>query len=159
VISVNPRFLLVVLIFGSFGADIRGQNPNPARDDLRLVPGVRASKQTFIVVDGHIPLYPELAKVARVGGIVNVRVYVKKGSVIEAEAKSSAPRVLVNAAVDNIKTWSFTPNSNGTLDVRYVYELEKEEATAPENPRVEMQLPLLVKITARAAKAIPIGDK
>jgi hypothetical protein len=154
---MNYQVLLFILIFGTFNAEIRVPMSTPV--DLRFAPSTQVSRQSFIVVDGRIPLYPELAKVARVSGIVNLRVSVKKGNVIEADAKSSAPLILVNAAVDNIKTWSFTPDSNGALDVKYVYELEKEESAAPENPRVEMQLPFLVKITARATKAIPIGDE
>lgn len=105
-----------------------------------------------IVRHADVPLYPPIAKTARLSGTVQVLVTVKDGAVVNAEAKSSAHQILVNAATENVKTWKFEPETNATFQTTYVYTLEKEEAPVPENPRIEMQLPSLVRITARPTK-------
>ncbi len=114
---------------------------------------------SFLVTHADVPLYPALARAARLSGAVHVLVSVKNGLVASADTQSSAAQILVNAARENAKTWRFAPDANGTLKVTYIYELEKDEVIVPENPRVEMQLPSLVKITAKPAKAMPVHGK
>ncbi len=110
---------------------------------------------SFLVTHADVPLYPALARAARLSGTVHVLVSVKDGAVVSADAQSSAAQILVNSARENAKTWRFAPDSSGTIQVTYVYELEKDELVVPENPRIEMQLPSLVRITAKPVRAIP----
>ncbi len=112
-----------------------------------------------IVVHADVPLYPALAVAARQSGTVRVRVSIKGGAVVSADTESSAPSVLVHAAKENARTWQFAPDVTSTLDVTYIYELAKDESGVRQNPRVEMQLPSLVKITAKPVKAIPMDGK
>jgi TonB family protein len=77
----------------------------------------------LIVVHADVPLYPPLAMAARLGGTVRVRVSIKGGSVLSADTESTAAPVLLNAAKENARTWRFTPDVNGTLEVTYLYEL------------------------------------
>ena len=118
-----------------------------------------AENASLIVVHADVPLYPALALAARQSGTVRVRLSVKGGVVVSADAGSAAPSVLVYAAKQNVRTWQFAPDVTSTLDVTYVYELAKDESGVRENPRIEMQLPSLVRITARPVKANPMDGK
>ena len=96
---------------------------------------------------------------ARQSGIVRVRIFVKAGIVISADTESSAAPVLVHAARENARTWRFTTDVTDRIDVTYIYELAKEESGVRQNPRIEMQLPTLVRIIAKPVKAIPMDGK
>jgi TonB family protein len=123
-------------------------------------PPSNVTNGSFLVTRADVPLYPSLARAARLSGTVQVRVSVKNGSVASTETQSSsAAQILVNAARANATTWRFAPDANGTFEVTYIYELEKDEVVVPENPRVEMQLPSLVKITAKPAKPTTVYGK
>jgi hypothetical protein len=99
-----------------------------------------------------VPLYPPMARIAGISGTVQVEVTVKNGLVASTELKSSAPPILVNATLENLKTWRFASDANATFRVTYIYEVEKEATASPGNPRIEMQLPNLIKITAKPPK-------
>lgn len=94
-----------------------------------------------------VPMYPQLARTARIFGTVQVQITVKEGKVVKTEVKSGPP-VLAPATVENIQTWRFYPLVNATFTTKFIYQLETKEALDPQNPKVELQLPLLVKITA-----------
>ncbi len=95
----------------------------------------------------EMPIYPQLARTARIFGTVEVQVTVKDGKVVNTEMKSGPP-LLVQATVENIQSWRFYPLVNATFTTKFVYQLETKEALDPQNPRVELQLPLRAKITA-----------
>jgi TonB family protein len=94
-----------------------------------------------------VPMYPQLARTARISGTVQVQVTVKDGKVVSTEVKSGPP-MLAPATVENIQTWRFHPLVNATFTTKFIYQIETKEPLDPQNPRVELQLPLLVKITA-----------
>jgi outer membrane biosynthesis protein TonB len=114
---------------------------------------------SLIVVHADMPLYPWLAIAARQSGTVRVRVSIKEGVVVNATAEASAPPVLVHAAKENALTWRFAHDATSTLTVTYIYELAKDESGVLQNPHIEMQLPTLVKITARPVYAFRMDDK
>jgi hypothetical protein len=58
----------------------------------------------------------------------------------------------VSAAIANIKTWQFEPEHRVTFLVKYVYEIKGGQTSLPENPRLELDLPRLVRITVRPFK-------
>lgn len=95
----------------------------------------------------EVPTYPQLARTARIFGTVEVQVTVKEGQVTKSEVKSGHP-VLAQAAVANIQSWRFYPLVNATFTTKFTYKLEDKEPLDPQNPKVELQLPLLAKITA-----------
>jgi hypothetical protein len=95
----------------------------------------------------EVPMYPQIARTARISGTVEVQVTVKDGKVVNAEVKSGPP-VLATATVENIHSWLFYSLVNTTFVTKFIYQLETNEALDPQNPRVELQLPLLAKITA-----------
>jgi Gram-negative bacterial TonB protein C-terminal len=94
-----------------------------------------------------VPMYPQLARTARIFGTVQVQVTVKNGKVVSTQVKSGHP-VLASATVENIQTWRFYSLVNATFTTKFTYQLETTEPLDPQNSKVELQLPLLVKITA-----------
>lgn len=106
-----------------------------------------------IVAHAEIPQYPPLALAGRLTGSVHLRVAVGHGAVVKAESDSpSQLQILINEAVENVKTWRFAHDATGSFDVKYVFELRGEEGVVPENPHIEMELPTLVKLVARPVK-------
>lgn len=98
-----------------------------------------------------VPLYPQMARVARIFGTVEVQVTVKDGQVVNTEVKSPAPggaAILERATVENIRTWRFYKLDSGTFTTKFVYQIEtKKKSLSSLNSKVELELPLRVKIT------------
>lgn len=108
------------------------------------------------LVHGDLPVYPALAKTARMSGIVRVRVIVENGEVVGTETISGHP-LLVSATTDNIKTWKFDKTVSTTFATTFIYRLENEGISDPANAKLELELPSLAKITARPP-APPCND-
>jgi Gram-negative bacterial TonB protein C-terminal len=113
--------------------------------------GSGGGKSVPLLVHADVPLYPAVALAARLSGTVRVKIQVSNGAVVNTETDSSAHMILVSATEKNVKTWQFASDANGPFELTYIYQLETEEAGLPENPRVEMQLPV-VKIIGRPVK-------
>jgi len=102
------------------------------------------------VEHADVPTYPTIARTARISGKVEVRVTVKDGNVISTEVKSGPP-ILARTTVANIQSWRFYPLVNATFTTTFIYELNSVQPLDPQNPKVELQLPLFVKITTLPA--------
>lgn len=105
----------------------------------------------LLFVEGNVPTYPILAKTARVSGRVQVKVTVQNGAVVQADVISGHP-LLASPTVDNVKTWKFDKTGNAAFTVTFVYELEKDEVSEASNPKIELELPTFVRITAKPTK-------
>ena len=71
------------------------------------------------------PVYPQLARQARVQGTVRLHTLIDKdGKVIEV-TYMSGPAMLVQAAIDAVKQWRFHPTllNNTPVQVECVFEL------------------------------------
>jgi outer membrane biosynthesis protein TonB len=99
------------------------------------------------LVHADVPMYPQMARLARVSGIVEVQVTINNGLVAKTEVKSGAG-VLANATEENIKSWRFQESVNTTLTVKFIYQLDKRKPSYGQNPRVELELPFKVTITS-----------
>jgi Gram-negative bacterial TonB protein C-terminal len=106
------------------------------------------------IIRAELPLYPPIAWTAHISGTAAIQVTVQKGAVVDAQVKSSSTenQVLSLRSVENVKTWQFQPDDNATFLVTYVYKIAGEQTRLPENPKVELDLPRLVKVTARPFK-------
>lgn len=102
-----------------------------------------------------VPTYPELALTARAFGTVRVLVSVRGGKVTNTRLQSGPP-ILTAATIENIRTWRFQGSVNATFTTWFVYQLERASLDAPSNPKIELELPLHVKITA---VPIPLDSK
>ena len=100
----------------------------------------------------ELPLYPAIAWTAHITGTVKIEVTVDKGSVVDAQLQSDSSPYISNPSLANIKTWQFQPEGRTTFSVTYVYKIAGEQTLLPENPRVELDLPRLVTVTARPFK-------
>lgn len=127
-------------LFGGFQSDKSPANSDSREEQERQPADLRLEH-------ADVPLYPQLARTARIFGTVQVQVTVREGKVVKTEVKSGPP-ILAPATVENIQTWRFYPLVNATFTANFIYKLEANEALDPQNPKVELQLPLLVKITA-----------
>ena len=100
-----------------------------------------------LVLRADAPVYPPLARMAKVTGKIEAEFTIKGGEVVAAEAKTGHP-LLVKATTENINSWHFAPEANGTFTATFVYELQGNETASMQNPKIEMQLPAFVKIIA-----------
>ena len=131
---------------------------------------LNADESTHVPQLSHaeLPLYPPLARQLRLAGTVEFRVVVDKGSVVNAEVKSviisscNCPPLteegkeklglyLSKPALENLNTWKFQSVDRDSFDVKYVYVVDGEPTSTPDNSRVDFNLPV-VKITARPIK-------
>jgi hypothetical protein len=64
-------------------------------------------------------------------------------------SQSQEPRTLLRGDLETLVTWQFKKNNSATILVTYVCRMERKPTPEPENPIVELDLPSLVKITAR----------
>ncbi|HEX8816772.1 MAG TPA: hypothetical protein VF753_14840 [Terriglobales bacterium] len=111
------------------------------------------ARASAIVTHAEIPRYPALALAGRLTGSVHLRAAVEHGVVVNAKSDSpSRLEILINEAIENVKTWRFAHDATGSFDVIYSFELRPDEGVLPENPRIEMELPTLVKLVARPVK-------
>jgi hypothetical protein len=140
-----------------FHPPIRGRMKKPA---LMLFFWALLSSQLMIaqqpreyplVLRADVPIYPPLARTAKITGKVQVQFTIKAGEVIAAEAKTGHP-FLVKATTENIRSWRFPPEANGIFTATFVYELRGNETGGTQNPKIEMQLPIFVKIIALPIK-------
>jgi hypothetical protein len=104
-----------------------------------------------LVLRADAPLYPPLALTAKITGQIAAELTVKNGEVIAVKAGGGHP-LLVKATTENIRSWHFVPEANGTFTATFVYELRGDETAVIQNAKVEMQLPTFVKITASPTK-------
>lgn len=93
-----------------------------------------------------VPRYPPLARAARVEGSVVVSFAVKGGEVQNAEAKSGHP-LLVTATIENVKSWRFSQDVNGTFTTTFEYRIKGHPTSIRQNPKIEMHLPVFVRVT------------
>jgi len=109
--------------------------------------------------DAALPHYPAIAEAAHVTGKVVVAFLVERGRVIKADVQAGSPsatpaitRYLQPATLENVRTWRFGTDVNGSFTVTYEYEFAGTRSEAPTNPKVEMLPSLDVKVTARPMK-------
>ena len=121
---------------------------------LVVVPQISGQGNSVVrypfLVHGDLPVYPNLAKTARITGTVQIRVTVENGEVV-GTVTISGHRLFVDAATDNIKSWKFDKTVRTTFVTTFIYQLdgESEETNEPSNPKLDLELPSLAKITAR----------
>src|SRR5690349_10552409 len=94
-----------------------------------------ATPRTPVVKSAEIPLYPHLARTARIEGTVRVQV-TTDGTAIVKMLVSGAHKLLLDAAQENLKTWRFYPHKPQMFTVEFVYKLEPPEIYGPVNPTI-----------------------
>lgn len=78
------------------------------------------------VLGADMPLYPALARTAKITGKVEVQVVTgADGKVISAQVKNGHP-LLSRAVLENVKTWRFSGPSERTITYEFRIEERKE---------------------------------
>jgi hypothetical protein len=113
---------------------------------------VQESKPHPYLVHAELPLYPAIALFAHASGTVEIEATVENGSVVNTLVKSDSNGLLSQASVKNLRTWQFESGPSMTFRVKYIYVIEGAETALPENPKVELDLPWIVKLTAKPVK-------
>lgn len=101
------------------------------------------------VFSAAMPAYPHFARFGGIEGVVEVRVTVGDGGVSETQVLSGE-RILAEDTVKNIRSWRFDAGVKTSFVTRFIYELERREAGANTNPRVDAQLPTFVRVIGAA---------
>jgi hypothetical protein len=118
------------------------------------VAGQNATPQSPVIKSAEMPLYPHLARVARVQGTVQLKVTTDGASITNIVA-TGTQKLLLSAAEANVKTWTFYKHRPQTFTVTFVYKLEAPEVYGFVNPTVLLELPNRVEIRAKMPMPMP----
>ena len=92
-----------------------------------------------------VPFYPPLARVANVQGVVHIKV-TTNGSRVTAAHADDGPKILADAAQENVRSWHFLAHDPITFTVIYRFRIVTDLKPGQDNPRVVLQLPREVEI-------------
>jgi hypothetical protein len=109
------------------------------------------AEETPVVKSGAMPLYPLLARQARLEGTVRLEV-TTDGVSITKVAASGAHKLLMDAAEENIRTWLFYRHPPQTFIILFVYKLDKQEVVGFVNPTVLLDLPSRIEIRTKMSR-------
>jgi hypothetical protein len=92
-----------------------------------------------------VPLYPQLARMAHVQGIVRIKVSTD-GEKVTTIHVTDGNKLLATAAEENLRSWRFASHEPITFDVTYRYKLDGEYDGYNDNPVVLFRLPTEIEI-------------
>lgn len=107
------------------------------------------------ITSAEVPLYPSIARLANVEGVVHVKITTDGHRVTTAQAEDG-PKILAAAAEKNVQTWEFAPHQPTTFTVTYSYKLVTKLDAHENNPRVLLRLPTEIEIDT--SRRLPISD-
>jgi Gram-negative bacterial TonB protein C-terminal len=107
-----------------------------------------------VVNSAQMPLFPVLARQARIEGAVQVKVTTDGTSITKITA-SGAHKILLDAAEENVRTWKLYRHKPQTFTVTFVYKLESPEVNGFVNPTVLLELPSRVEVRTKMPMAMP----
>lgn len=97
-----------------------------------------------MVAGGAVPLYPPVARVTKVQGIVHLKVVTDGTKVVMAHAEDGH-RLLARASEENVRTWVFSKHEPTSFTVTYRYRLDAH--ADPNNPTVTLRFPSEVDVS------------
>ena len=97
-----------------------------------------------MVAGGAVPLYPPLARAARVQGVVHLKVVTDGTRVVTAQAEGGN-RLLAAASEENARTWQFSKHEPTSFTVTYRYRLDAN--ADPNNSTVTLRFPTEVDVS------------
>jgi hypothetical protein len=120
-----------------------------------LANGQSAAPQASVPVltSAAVPFYPRLAQMARIQGVVTLRLSTdgKRVSAIDGE---TGPLMLVKAVKENVKTWQFEPHTPTTFETTFRYRLFDSKCDSQcncggvEKATVMLRLPTEAEVSA-----------
>lgn len=112
------------------------------------VPSQSEGQELPLVIAGKMPLYPIMARLARVQGVVKIKVTTDGEKVSSLDAESGPP-MLVKFTKENILTWEFVKHSPTTFVTTFKYVIEEPDQCLYSNGTSVLNLPLEVRISAK----------
>jgi hypothetical protein len=122
--------------------------PVPASLPFKMQIGYSKDSPFPEVESAQVPRYPSMAYRSGISGEVDIEVKVRDGKVVETTAKSG-DRMLSMETEENIRSWKFSPDVTWTFTTKFIYSLERPPIREHRKPKIELELPMLVKITAQ----------
>jgi len=87
--------------------------PPPTPDGIAQTPPskirVGGNVQSTMIVSKEPPVYPEMAKAARVQGVVHLAILIAKDGTVQEIHSLGGPAMLIGAAMDAVKSWVYKP--------------------------------------------------
>ena len=88
---------------------------------------VGGNVQSVMIVNKVPPIYPEMAKAARVEGVVRLAALIDKDGTVKELRSLEGPSLLIQAAMDAVKQWTYKPtllngepvNVETTIDINF----------------------------------------
>lgn len=112
------------------------------------VPAQSGRQELPLVIAGKMPLYPTMARLARIQGVVKIKVKTDGEKVSSLDAESGPP-MLVRFAKENILTWEFVKHKPTTFVTTFEYVIEGPDQCIYTNGTSVLNLPLEVRISAK----------
>jgi hypothetical protein len=110
-----------------------------------------AEQKIPLLIAGELPLYPPIARAARVQGIVKVKV-TTDGKNVSLISEESGPQMLVKSAKEKILTWKFVDHKPTTFMVTFHYSIEEPYQCGYGNGAMVLHLPREARITVKGLK-------
>lgn len=110
------------------------------------VAGQKERPEPPLVVSATMPLYPIVARMARVQGVVKVRV-TTDGKRVRSVEMESGPPMLVKVTKENVLTWEFAKHRPTTFVTTFEYVIEGPDQCTYTNGTSVLKLPLDVRLT------------
>ncbi len=104
-----------------------------------------SSDEPPVVIAGQIPLYPPIARAARVSGIVKMQV-TTDGNFVTSIKVESGPPMLVKFTRANVQTWEFVQHKPTSFETTFEYVIEEPAQCSYSNASVKLDLPTHVRI-------------
>jgi len=111
-----------------------------------------------LVAAANAPLYPRMALVARIQGVVTIEVTTDGKKAVSFDAESGPP-MLVKAAKQEILTWKFYEHKPTTFVTRFEYLIEEPAGCGFSNGTSVITLPLQVRINAKGLKSCDPAER
>ncbi len=109
----------------------------------------QSGQELPVVNSGEMPLYPSLARLARIQGDVRLKVTTDGSKVASVTVESGQP-LLAKAAQDNVRTWRFIRHEPTAFSTVFSFRLTEKESCKhdePDNGQAILRLPTYVEIT------------
>ena len=94
--------------------------PQPAAGPVRVSEGVQSARLIY----GPKPLYPPLARAARVEGRVRMQAIIAPDGTINSLQVTSGPPLLINAAQEAVSRWRYQPTLLSGKAVEVITEID-----------------------------------
>jgi hypothetical protein len=103
------------------------------------------------VATASVPFYPPIARVARIEGVVRLRLSTD-GKRVSAVSVESGPPSLLPAAEENVRTWKFKDHSPTTFEATFRYKMLPESECDMDSGTVLLRLPTEVEVSAKGVQ-------